>query len=136
LFGSLDYQADLGTADDDLLHARSQLVLASRVAGIAAPVDGVTQSIHDRQLLRRDCLRSRELGFAGKVCIHPNQVDVVNASFAPSDEETAWARAVVAAFAGVAGNAVSLNGRMIDRPVLLKARKILAESGAGELADD
>jgi len=136
LFGSLDYQADLGTADDDLLHARSQLVLASRVAGIAAPVDGVTQSIHDRQLLRRDCLRSRELGFAGKVCIHPNQVDVVNASFAPSGEEIAWARAVVAAFAGVAGNAVSLNGRMIDRPVLLKARKILAESGAGELADD
>lgn len=128
LFGSLDYQADLGVADGELLHARSQLVLVSRVAGIAAPVDGVTQSVNDPELLRRHCQRSRQLGFGGKVCIHPSQVDIVNAAFAPAVEEVAWAARVVAAFADVDGNAVLLEGAMIDRPVLLRAREILDEA--------
>lgn len=130
LFGSLDYQADLGVTDDELLHARSQLVLVSRVAGIAAPVDGVTQSVNDPERLRRHCQRSRQLGFAGKLCIHPNQVVIVNTAFAPSAEEVAWAARVVAAFADVDGNAALLEGAMIDRPVLLRAREILAEADA------
>ena len=129
LFGSLDYQADLGISDDDLLHARSQLVLVSRVAGIEPPVDGVTQAIDDPELLRRDCHRSRQLGFAAKLCIHPSQVDIVNACFAPTADEIAWAQRVVEAFGRAQGNAVQVNGRMVDRPVLLKAQAILREAG-------
>jgi len=131
LFGSLDFQADVGTADDDLLYARSQLVIVSRVAGIAAPVDGVTQSIDDPELLRRDCIRSRQLGFGGKLCIHPRQVDVVNDCFSPSEEEVAWAERIVAAFSQALGNAVLVDGNMVDRPVLLKAQAILDERAPG-----
>jgi citrate lyase subunit beta/citryl-CoA lyase len=129
LFGSLDYQADLGISDDDLLHARSQIVLVSRVAGIGPPVDGVTQAIDDPELLRRDCHRSRQLGFAAKLCIHPSQIDIVNACFSPTADEVAWAGRVVEAFGKAQGNAVQLDGRMVDRPVLLKAQAILREAG-------
>ena len=127
LFGALDFQADLGATDDDLLYARSQLVVASRVAGIGAPVDGVTQSIGDQELLRRDCQRARQLGFAGKLCIHPNQVDIVNRCFSPSADDLTWAQRVVDAFAASSGNAAVLDGKMIDHPILLKAQAILAE---------
>ena len=129
LFGSLDYQADLGISDDDLLQARSQIVLVSRVAGIEPPVDGVTQAIDDPELLRRDCYRSRQLGFAAKLCIHPNQVDIVNGCFAPTADEVAWAGRVIEAFGRAQGNAVQVDGRMVDRPVLLKAQAILSEAG-------
>jgi citrate lyase subunit beta/citryl-CoA lyase len=132
MFGSLDFQADLGTNDDDLLYARSQLVLVSRVAGIDAPIDGVTQAIDDAELLRRDCHRSRQLGFAAKVCIHPNQIDTVNCCFAPSAEEVEWAERIVAAFERAQGNAVQVDGRMVDRPVLLKAQAILDECRGGK----
>jgi citrate lyase subunit beta / citryl-CoA lyase len=128
LFGSLDFQADLGATDDDLLYARSELVLVARVAGIDAPVDGVTQSIGDPELLRRDCQRARQLGFGGKLCIHPNQVDIVNRCFSPTDEDVAWAHRVVDAFALSRGNAALLDGKMIDRPVLLRAQAILAQA--------
>lgn len=130
LFGALDFQADLGTSDDALLFARSQLVLVSRVAGIDAPVDGVTQAIDDPELLRRDCQRALELGFGGKLCIHPNQVDIVNRCFSPSAGDKAWAQRVVDAFARSGGNAALLDGRMIDRPVLLRAQAILDEDSA------
>jgi citrate lyase subunit beta/citryl-CoA lyase len=128
LFGSLDYQSDLGTGDDELLYARSRLVLASRVAGIDSPVDGITQAIDDLELLRRDCQRARQLGFAAKLCIHPRQVDVVNQCFAPSAEDVEWARRVVDAFARSNGNAALLDGKMIDTPVLVRAEAMLAEA--------
>jgi citrate lyase subunit beta/citryl-CoA lyase len=131
LFGSLDYQSDLGTGDDDLLYARSRLVLASRVAGIDAPVDGITQSVDDLELLRRDCQRARQLGFAGKLCIHPRQVDVVNRCFGPSAEDVEWAKRVVDAFARSNGNAALLDGKMIDTPVLVRAEAMLRESRGG-----
>lgn len=131
LFGSLDFQADLGTSDDDLLYARSQLVLASRVAGIEAPIDGITQSVDDAELLRRDCLRARQLGFAGKLCVHPKQVDIVNRCFSPSADDVAWAERVVDAFARSSGNAALLDGKMIDRPVLVRAQAMLAEARDG-----
>ena len=126
LFGSLDFQVDVGTSDDEFV-ARSHLVVASRVAGIEPPIDGVTPAIDDAESLRRDARRSRELGFAGKACIHPKQVDIVNDCFAPTADDVRWAEAVVAAFAKASGSAVLVDGRMVDRPVLLKAQAILAE---------
>ena len=131
LFGSLDYQSDLSTGDDDLLYARARLVLASRVAGIGPPVDGITQSVDDVELLRRDCQRARQLGFGAKLCIHPAQVDVVNRCFGPSAEDVEWAKRVVDAFARSHGNAALLDGRMIDRPVLVRAEAMLAEARQG-----
>lgn len=133
LFGSLDFQADLGATDDDLLYARSHLVVVSRAAERDSPVDGITESVGDHELLRRDCQRARQLGFGGKLCIHPNQVDVVNRCFAPSEEALAWAQGVVDAFARSGGNAVLLDGRMIDRPILLKAQAMLAEAKGAAL---
>ena len=127
LFGSIDYQADVGTSDEDLLYARSRIVLASRVAGIEAPIDGVTQAIDDPELLRRECVRSRQLGFGAKLCIHPKQVDIVNGCFAPTQDEIAWAEGIVDAVEKSRGAAVKVDGRMVDRPVLLKAQAILAE---------
>jgi citrate lyase subunit beta/citryl-CoA lyase len=127
VFGSIDYQADTGITDEELLHARSQLVLASRVAEIAPPVDGVTTAIDDADAIRRDALRARALGFGAKLCIHPKQVEIVNAAFRPTEQELDWARRVVAADAQANGAAVAVDGKMVDRPVLLKARAILDE---------
>lgn len=128
LFGSIDFQLDLGVRDDALLAYRAQIVLASRVAGIAAPVDGVTTAIDDADTLRRDTERARELGFGGKLCIHPKQVAVVNATFRPTEGEIAWAQRVVAADATAQGAAVAVDGKMVDRPVLAQAHAILAEA--------
>ena len=128
-FGSIDFQVDLGISDDDLVAYRAAIVLASRVAGRIAPVDGVTTSIDDTALVRRDAERARALGFGGKLCIHPAQVAAINAAFQPTETEMAWAERVVAADAAAQGAAVAVDGRMVDRPVLLQARAILSEAG-------
>jgi len=133
-FGSIDFQVDLGIADDELLAYRATIVLASRVAGRIAPVDGVTTSIDDVAQVRRDAERARALGFGGKLCIHPAQVAVVNAAFRPTEAEVAWAERVVAADAAAQGAAVAVDGRMVDRPVLLQARAILSEAARMPLA--
>lgn len=130
LFGSIDFQVDLGVGDDLLTHYRSQLVLVSRVAELPAPVDGVTTAIDDAAVLARDAARARSLGFGGKLCIHPKQVLLVNAAFRPGADEIAWAQRVVAADAAARGAAVAVDGKMVDRPVLLKAQQILASAGA------
>jgi citrate lyase subunit beta/citryl-CoA lyase len=127
-FGSLDFQLDLGIRGDDaeLNSYRAQLVLASRVAGIAAPVDGVTVAFDDVERVRADAARARREGFGGKLCIHPVQVAAVNACFAPTPEEIAWARRVLDAADRAAGAAVAVDGRMVDQPVLEMARRVLA----------
>jgi citrate lyase subunit beta/citryl-CoA lyase len=127
-FGSIDFQVDLGINGDgeELLHFRSQLVLVSRVAGIMAPLDGVTTAIDDAQRLQADTLKAYRLGFGGKLCIHPRQVETVNACFRPSREEEEWARRILEAASGADGAAVSVDGKMVDKPVLLRAQAILA----------
>jgi citrate lyase subunit beta/citryl-CoA lyase len=128
LFGSIDFQLDLGMAAEEaeLLYFRSQIVLVSRLAGIQSPVDGVTTDINSAERVRADTLRAKRLGFGGKMCIHPKQVPVVNECFAPTAEEEAWARRVVEASAAAHGGATSVDGKMVDRPVLAHAEKILA----------
>jgi citrate lyase subunit beta / citryl-CoA lyase len=128
LFGSIDFQLDLGMSseEEELLYFRSQIVLESRLAGIQAPVDGVTTDINSTERVRADTLRARRLGFGAKMCIHPKQVPVVNECFTPSEEEEAWARRVVEASAAARGAATSVDGKMVDRPVLARAEVILA----------
>jgi citrate lyase subunit beta/citryl-CoA lyase len=127
VFGSIDFQLDLGISGegDALLYFRSQLVLASRLANLAAPVDGVSTSIDDMQALQRDAERARRLGFGAKLCIHPEQIETVNRSFSPSDEEVLWAQRVLDAAARSEGAAVAVDGKMVDRPVILRAQALL-----------
>jgi citrate lyase subunit beta/citryl-CoA lyase len=128
LFGSIDFQFDLGIRGDDeeLLYFRSQLVLISRLFGLPPPVDGVTAAIGSEEQLLKDAQRARRLGFGGKLCIHPSQVAVVNACFLPSAEERDWACRVRAAMEASGGSAVSVDGKMVDRPIALQAERILA----------
>jgi citrate lyase subunit beta / citryl-CoA lyase len=132
-FGSIDFQLDLGIeeseAGNELLYFRSQLVLASRLAGLPPPIDGVTTALADQALLQRDAQAARRLGFGAKLCIHPQQVAAVNAAFAPSAAEQAWARRVIAATEQSGGAAVAVDGKMVDQPVLLRARAVLGEEG-------
>jgi citrate lyase subunit beta / citryl-CoA lyase len=129
-FGSIDLSLDLGIEEggdgDELLFFRSQLVLASRLAGLDSPVDGVTTAIDDAVAIEADTRRARRLGFGAKLCIHPRQLAAVHAAFAPSAGELAWAERVVAAAGSAAAGAVAVDGRMVDRPVLLRARAVLA----------
>lgn len=134
VFGSIDFQVDLGVDGelDELLAFRSGLVLASRLAGIRSPVDGVSTAIDDADTLRADVERSRKLGFGAKLCIHPKQVAVVNAAYLPSEAERDWARRVLEAAERSGGAAVAVDGKMVDKPVILRARAILDEGGGTE----
>jgi citrate lyase subunit beta/citryl-CoA lyase len=130
LFGTLDFQMDLGIEGegDELAYFRSELVLVSRLAGIQSPVDGPSTALDDAEQVTADTHRARRLGFGGKLCIHPRQVAHVNAAFAPSAAELAWANRVLAAAKESDGAAVALDGRMVDRPVILKAEQIVREA--------
>jgi len=128
-FGSVDFCADLGCAHicDALLSARSELVLASRLSGLPAPLDGVTTAIDDPALATNDARYARDLGFGGKLCIHPKQVGAVLAGFRPDQAEVEWARRVLDSGDG----AVAIDGAMVDEPVRVRARSILARFAAG-----
>lgn len=121
-FGSVDFAADLGCAHEPeaLLFPRTQIVLASRLAGLAPPLDGVTLALDDANAAEADANRAAGLGFGGKLCIHPRQIAPVRRGFAPSARELAWAEAVLAAGEGVA----AVDGQMIDAPVRRRAEQI------------
>lgn len=130
MFGTIDFQLDLGIdgEGEELAFFRSKLVLASRLAGVQPPIDGVTTAIRDLDRLQADTQRARRMGFGGKLCIHPDQIATVNRAFAPSDEELAWAHRVVEAAGAADGAAVAVDGKMVDRPVLLRAQRMIAEA--------
>lgn len=130
VFGTIDFQLAMGIdgEDDELLYFRSGLVLASRVAGIQAPVDGVSVEIDNAARVREDALRGKRLGFGAKLCIHPKQVAPVAEVFRPTGEEITWAHRIVAAAQAANGAAVAVDGKMVDRPVILKAEEILREA--------
>jgi citrate lyase subunit beta / citryl-CoA lyase len=135
-FGSVDYGNDVGiSAEDDLalLFARSTIVVASAAAGIGEPVDGVTLALADERRLCADVELARRLGMGGKLCIHPQQVATVNAGFAPTSEEVAVARRIVAAAqASGAHGAIQLDNKMIDRPIIERSIRILARVDRSE----
>ncbi len=128
LFGSIDLAADLGCAEerDALLSARCEVVLASRLAGLPAPIDGVTPGYRDPAPVEADARYAARLGFGGKLLIHPAQIAPARAGFAPTEAEVAWAQRVLAAAED--GRAVALDGAMVDAPVRMRAERILARS--------
>ncbi|WP_374305555.1 CoA ester lyase [Ferrovibrio sp.] len=127
-FGALDYAVDLGCNPswDSLLMARSEIVFRSRLAGLAAPIDGVTTVLDDPDVVQADAERAISLGFGGKLMIHPRQIAPALKAFLPDQQALAWARQVIE-LAGE-GGAVQMNGMMIDRPVLERARRIVSLS--------
>ena len=130
--GHIDFVADTGLqcdeAESELAPLRFAVAMATRVNQLAPAIDGVTVQIADDERLCRDTRRAVRFGFGGKLCIHPKQVAAVHQALAPTDEELAWARRVIAADAAAQGAAVQLDGRMIDRPVVLQAQRTLARA--------
>jgi citrate lyase subunit beta/citryl-CoA lyase len=133
-FGSVDFQLDTGISgeQEELLYARSRLVLASRVAGMLPPVDGVTMIFDDLTRLQEDVERSRRIGFSGKLCIHPKQVETINRGFVPTEAELVWARRVLSTVQATGAGALQLDGELIDRPVIERARSILAQEKSSD----
>ncbi len=129
-FGSVDFGVESGIADeaDAMTAVRTQIVLESCYAGLQAPIDGVSVNFKDEQLMQCDAARTRQLGFGGKLCIHPKQVAIVNAAYKPTFEQVDWAKRVMSAFEASAGGATTVDGKMIDKPVVEQARTILAEA--------
>ena len=134
ILGAVDLGLELGLeprADgQEVLFARSKLVMDSAAAGIRGPFDLVHVDVHDEDGLEAESRLARSLGFRGKVCIHPSQVELVNAVFTPGEDELEHARRIVEAYAqGIAEGrgAVALDGEMIDLPVVERARQLIAD---------
>lgn len=127
-FGSVDFCGDAGIGGDDreLDAIRTQLVIESRYARLPAPVDGVALAIDDAAALEAEVLRARRFGFGAKLCIHPKQVALVQRGFLPSDQERAWAERVLAAVAADPHGAIAIDGKLVDKPVVDRARAISA----------
>ncbi len=130
VFGTIDYALDMGlegelAATVGLDAAAARLAMASRAAGIGSPVAGVSVAIDDESALVADLARARAHGFGAKLCIHPRQIAAVHAALAPTADELAWARRVLAAADAAGGAAVQLDGRMVDKPVIERARRLV-----------
>lgn len=132
-FGAADFCKDMGmrwtAAEAELTPARAEIALASRIAGIEPPLDSVWIAIKDMDGLVASARRVKELGYQGKLCIHPDQIGPVNDVFTPTDDEAAFARKVVAAFETAEAEglaAIQVDGQMIDYPVVEEARRTLA----------
>ena len=140
-WGAEDLAASLGApsnrdAKGDYLpvyeHCRVQTLLSAAAAGLQA-IDTVTVNFRDHDALKRDCDAAASLGFTGKLSIHPDQIDAINAAFTPSAEQIAEARALVGAFeeAQAAGRmAFTFNGQMVDAPHLSRAKALLQRASA------
>lgn len=132
-----DFMVDLGgrwtPRSLALTYPRSKLVVDARAAGLQWLVDGVFMNLKDVDMLREECLIARELGFVGKMAIHPTQVDVMHTVFSPSESEVAYARGLLAAFRegearGV--GAVKFEGMMVDYANVRLAERTLSLAGA------
>lgn len=131
-FGGEDFISEIGgrrtPGGREVLYARSRVVLAARAAGLTA-LDQVVVDIRDDGQFERDANEGRNLGYGGKMCLLPRQVDLANAVFSPSPDEIAWSRRLVEACAAadIEGRGViELDGRMVDAPLLKRSQDVLA----------
>ena len=138
-FGAGDYTRDMGMdwtrGEAECDHARAEIVLASRIAGLEPPVDTVWADLADGEGLAASAAKAKAMGFQGKMCIHPGQIAAVHGVFTPTDEEVARARKLVAAFekAEAEGSAsIQVDGQFVDYPIVARARRVLALARAVE----
>lgn len=131
--GHIDFMADTGVQcsedERELDPLRFEVAMVSRVCRLAPAIDGVTAAIQNDELVCKDARRASRFGFGGKLCIHPRQVGPVHSAFAPTEEELHWANRVIAADTASGGATVQLDGRMVDLPVVLRARAVLERAG-------
>ena len=121
-FGAVDFARDLDATEPAIFDvARAQIAIASRAAGLVGPIDSPCVSINDADVIVRESRRAAAFGFTGKMCIHPSQLEHVTAGLAPTAEQVAWAERVVS----LEGGATALDGQMIDKPVVDRAKGIL-----------
>ncbi|HIO29985.1 HpcH/HpaI aldolase/citrate lyase family protein [Marinobacter salarius] len=128
-FGSIDFGTETGITDDAnaMTSVRTQIIIESCFANLEPPIDGVSVAFQDADQIEQDAFRSRQLGFGGKLCIHPKQVSAVNKSFQPDSAQVDWAKRVVAAMESSDGGATTVDGKMVDKPVVIQAHRILAD---------
>ena len=131
-FGAGDFTLDVNMVwsrqESELAYARARVVTASRAAGIEAPLDTVWVYLQDEEGLEASTRMALALGFQGKMCIHPNQVGVVNRVFTPTNADIDFAERVVAAFARAeqeGSAAIQLDGKFIDYPIVYRAQRTL-----------
>lgn len=129
-FGAIDFALDINADGGDrfLDYARSQLVVVSRAAGIAAPLDSPSTEIKDAERVAASARLAQDFGFGGKLCIHPAQLPAVHGAFMPMAKDVEWALSVI----GAEGGAVQVDGQMVDRPVTEQANRILHRAGQGQ----
>lgn len=129
-FGALDFAEDISAelTPETLSLPRQAIVLASRIGRLAAPIDGVSTNYQDTDVVFADTRNAASLGFGAKLCIHPAQLEPVRRGFTPDLELLQWARTVLLTSNQTPG-ATALDGAMIDKPVLDRARRILARAG-------
>ncbi len=130
-FGAVDLSADLGCAIewDALLYARSRVVAAAALVGVDA-MDTPFMDVSASEGLDQESRRVRRLGFTGKAAIHPSQVPIIQRAFSPDEAAVAWARRMVAAYEDNAGGVLLVDGKLIERPVIASAQRILAAADA------
>lgn len=130
--GNIDFMADTGMrcSDDEreLTPLRFAVAMQTRLCGLAPAIDGVTTAFDDVARLQADTLRALSFGFGGKLCIHPRQVAVIHEAMRPTAEELQWAQRILDTNAAANGAAVQLDGRMVDMPVVLQAKRTLARA--------
>ncbi|TNE33812.1 MAG: CoA ester lyase [Alphaproteobacteria bacterium] len=133
-FGAEDYASDLGARrtkeGDEVLYARSRVVLAAKVAGIVA-IDQAVIDVRNDEQCRTDASKGRDLGYEGKICVIPRQIDICNRVYAPTDEEVAEAEEVVAVYRDAMSKGIGtidFKGKMIDGPLLKRAEATLVIS--------
>lgn len=132
--GSLDLMLELGTTADTpgaqtlLDHVRCQILLHSAAHSLASPLDGVYPDFADEQGLRQHAQRMQQMGFSGMLCIHPRQIEPIHQAFVPTLAEQEWAARVLDIATRTGSSAFQLDGKMVDAPVILRARQILGQA--------
>ena len=141
-FGAGDFTLDTNMewtpGNEGVLWARIRTVVASRAAGLGAPIDTVYPALPDRAGFESESRQARRLGFEGKLCLHPDQVRIANEVFTPTADEVSVARRVLEAFehaVAVGSASIQLDGRFIDYPIAERARRVI-ETGENSFVEE
>lgn len=134
VFGAEDFAVDIGAtrteSGEEVAHARGEIVFAAGAHDVDA-IDAVVTDLDDSSVLREDAAFANQIGFDGKLAIHPAQVDTINDAFSPSADELAWAESILEASQTIdldIQGVFEVDGEMVDKPLLEQARTIVARA--------
>jgi citrate lyase subunit beta/citryl-CoA lyase len=140
-FGAGDYTRDMGMewtlGEAELAPYQAEVVIASRINELEPPLDTVFIHIKETEAFATSCERVKNMGFQGKLCIHPGQIAIANAAFTPTAQEAAFARKVISEFAKAEAEgsaSIQIDGYFVDYPIVVKAERIVALADAVKMA--